>query len=322
MKKIYKVFPLRVTDKTELFDATAEELRLLLALVECGGCVEDESALASAAGITVGRCRASLRFWCDAGVISEAEMGEEGIIEEHPTRAERGGLIEESGVKAASDIRRNKLKPLFDELAAVFERHLTTAEAKIVSAIVDQYGISVEYVLALAAHLKGTRGFNVTKLRDRAILLADKGIDSLEALEIYIAEKERTAKYEHEVRGVLGIYDRNISPTERRYFKAWCEELGFGAEIIREAYDITVMKTSGRSLPYMNEILLSWNKAGLKTPEECREYSEKTKPKPKSRKKDGAKPADTAKPRYGNFNIDEAFQNALERSYGEENTKK
>ena len=319
MGKRYKVFPLKASDKAEFLDATAEELRLLIALIERGG-DGDEGALAKASGITLGRCKASLRFWSDAGVISEERSVEGEIIDEHPGRIVRGELIEESGVKVAADIKRNNLKPLFDELATIFDRTLTTGEAKIVSGIVEQYGVSTEYVATLAAHLKGTRGFTVAKLRDRAIILTDKGIDSLEALEIYISEREKELKCEWEIKGILGIYDRNLVPTERKYFKAWSEELGFSGEIIREAYDITVMQTGGRSLPYMNEILLSWSKAGLKTPEECREHSERTRPEAKSAPT--KKKTKENKPRYGNFDIDEAFANALERSYGEDAQKK
>lgn len=323
MGRKYKVFPLKITDKAELFDATAEELRLLLALIEREGDAGDESALAESAGISVGRCRASLRFWLDAGVI--LEDGSSGrIIDEHPDRVGKGELIEESGVKVAADIRNNNLKPLLDELAAIFERNLTTGEAKIVSGVATQYGVSAEFLITLAAYLKSTRGFTVAKLRDRAIALTDKGIDNLEALEIYISEKEKELKYEWEIKGILGIYDRNLVPTERKYFKKWSEELGFSGDIIREAYDITVMQTGGRSLPYMNEILVKWSEAGLKTPEECREYSEKTRPEQKTPAKSGTgrKKTPEQKPRYGNFDIDEAFQNALLRSYGEDTAKK
>lgn len=324
MGKKYKIFPLKATDKAELFDATAEELRLLIALIERDGEVGSEGELADAARITKGRCRASLRFWRDAGIISDCREPEGEIIDEHPERASKGELIEVSGVKAAQDIRKNNIAPLFDELAAIFERNLTTGEAKIVSAVVEQYGVSAEYLITLAAHLKGGRGFTVTKLRDRAIILTDKGIDNLEALEIYIAEKEKELKCEWEIKGILGIYDRNLVPTERKYFKAWSEELGFSGDIIREAYDITVMQTGTRSLPYMNEILTSWSKAGLKTPDECREYSEKTKPEAKAaaRPAAGRKRSSEPKPRYGNFDIDEAFENALLRSYGDEGAKK
>ena len=315
----YKVFPLRAIDKAEFFDATAEELRLLIALIECAGDA-DEETLAEASGITPGRCRASLRFWTDAGVIYEESTSDVKIIEEYPEVVNRGELIEESGVKVAEDIRNNNLKPLFDELAVIFERNLTTREAKIVSGIIEQYGVSSKYIKRLAAYLKKTKGFTVAKLRDRTKALTNKEIDNLEALEVYISVKEKEIKREYEMRGMFGIYDRTFSKTEHKFFKTWTEELGYGADVISIAYDITVMHTGNRSLPYMNEILLSWSKAGLKTPKECREYSEKNKPEAKSTptKK---KPKEN-KPRYGNFDIDEAFANALQRSYGEESEKK
>jgi DNA replication protein DnaD len=96
--------------------------------------------------------------------------------------------------------------------------------------------------------------------------------------------------------------------------------MGIGSEIIREAYDIIVMQTGKRSLPYMNEILSAWNKAGLKTPEECRRHSEEGKPEEKAKPRRERK--SESKPRYGNFDIDEAFKNALLRSYGDEDAKK
>ena len=97
--------------------------------------------------------------------------------------------------------------------------------------------------------------------------------------------------------------------------------MGFEPDVIREAYDITVMQTGKRSLPYMNEILDAWSKAGLKTVEECREHSERTKPEAKGGEKKSSRRAEN-KPRYGNFDIDEAFQNALLRSYGDESEQK
>lgn len=324
MGKKYRILPLRITDKAELMDATAEELRLLLALIECEGYIECEETLAEAAKITAGRCRASLRFWREAGVISEV-AGDGGIIDEHPARVTRGELAEESGVKVAADIRKNNLKPLFDELSAIFERNITTGEAKIISGVVEQYGVSAEYLITLAAYLKKTRGFTVAKLRDRAIsLFSEKEIDTLEALEVYISVQEKKVKYEYEIRGVFGIYDRAFSDTERKYFKTWSEELGYGADIISVAYDEAVMKTDKRSLYYINKILTEWNKAGLKSPDECREYSEKTRPERQDAEASAPKRRRSGepKPRYGNFDIDEAFQNALFRSYGEEEAKK
>jgi DnaD/phage-associated family protein len=320
MGKSYDIFLSELDKCAELCDATAEELRLLLALIAEGGELESEERLAERAKITVGRARASLRFWLDAGIIAAKDDGAPRITEEHKTRVNKGELIERDGQSVAKEIRENDMKPLFDELCRIFERPITTAESKIVAGTVEQYGVSREYLISLAAFLKGRNRLTVTKLRDTAITLSDKGIDTLEALEIYICEREKELKCEWEIKRVLGIYDRVISPSERKYFKAWSEEMGFGSEIIAEAYDITVMQTGKRSLPYMNEILSAWNKAGLKTPEECRRHSEEGKPEEKAKPRRERK--SESKPRYGNFDIDEAFKNALLRSYGDEDAKK
>ena len=42
----YKVLPLSLTDKSSFAEASAEELRVLLALIECEGTVESAEALA------------------------------------------------------------------------------------------------------------------------------------------------------------------------------------------------------------------------------------------------------------------------------------
>ena len=72
----------------------------------------------------------------------------------------------------------------------------------------------------------------------------------------------------------------------------------------------------------MDTLLSAWHKAGCKTIEECRganashkaqgdsEANEKTQ-----RKRTKTEPE---KPRYGDFNVKEAFKHALSRSFGDD----
>ena len=69
----YKVLPLSVTDKQAFLDASSEELRVLLALVERCGEAECEE-LASLAGTSVSRARSSLVFWESEGVIKPSSQ--------------------------------------------------------------------------------------------------------------------------------------------------------------------------------------------------------------------------------------------------------
>ena len=43
---------------------------------------------------------------------------------------------------------------------------------------------------------------------------------------------------------------------------------GYGEEIIRMAYEVTVNATGNASIPYANSILTRWHEAGMKTSED------------------------------------------------------
>ena len=81
---------------------------------------------------------------------------------------------------------------------------------------------------------------------------------------------------------------------------------GYGIDIIREAYELTVTATNEPSVAYANAILERWNAEGLKTLEEIREAQEK-------QKKGNAKAEET---KLGNsFDTDDFFEAALQRSF-------
>ena len=94
-------------------------------------------------------------------------------------------------------------------------------------------------------------------------------------------------------------------------------------KIVEEAYDVATLSSSGRNLfAYMDKVLLGWHEAGCKTVSECQAkraadratFTESTSPKKKSKSK-------PEPPRYGDFDINDAFAKALERSYGDSENK-
>lgn len=69
---------------------------------------------------------------------------------------------------------------------------------------------------------------------------------------------------EHKIRTILGIYDRALTQTEKKYISAWTEELNISPELVSLAYDKTVENTGKLSFAYMNKILVSWHGEGIK----------------------------------------------------------
>lgn len=323
----YRISTVRVIGNPAFYESSAEELRVLMALIELSGEAGSIDELASAAKTSAARCRSALALWEASGIICP-DNGEPTITEEFDQRVLRGEIEEKPSVEVADSIRDEHLKSMIDECARLMNQPcLPNGDVKDLVGLVTQYGLTPEYVVTLAAHLVGRGCLTVKRLRDEAIKLSGKGYDSVEALEGYISELESTTGAEWEYRRLLGIYGRTLSAVEKRYFKKWSEEFGYSVAIVSEAYDLAVLNTrSGRGdLRYIDSVLTAWYEAGCRTVSDCREKVEQDRAKKTAEKAaSGSRRASKSTPetpRYGNFDINEAFADAVARSFGEENNE-
>ena len=300
--------------------ASAEELRTLIALFACEGEEISAEEISEKTGIARSRVLATVALFSDEGVVSEGKASDgPTITEEFEERIRRGELIEESSLSTAKTIRDEGLASLIDEIARLMKKDsLATDEIKIVTGLTAQYSLSPEYLLLLSAHLADTkRRFSLIKLRDKAIKLAEAEVNTVEELERYIETQSAENDIHREFRRVLGLYGGALSPTQKKFFNRWGLEFGFGTAIVAEAYDRAALYAD-RSMKYMDKILTSWHEAGCKTVAECIAHSETTKAtlqdnsKKKPARKEKSEPT-----RYGDFDINDAFERALLRSYGE-----
>lgn len=322
----FTILPLSVTGTPGFSEASREELRVLLALIECDGRAESEEALASLASTSRARCISSLAFWEEEGVISRADIPPEEkttIVEEFEQRIRLGEIHETAAKDTAVSIRDEGLAAMIDECAAIMKRSaFSSEEVKELEALYSQLALSPEYITSLAAHLATQNGGRVTptSLSKKALELTGKGISSFEELDAHIKMLESENATDREFRRALGIRGRALVPGELVLFRKWSEELGYSTEIVKEAYNRAVMATGERNLAYMDTLLTAWHEAGCRTVSECIANSEafsaeqKQKAAPKRKKSK----SDAPTPRYGDFDIDDAFEKALSRSFGDE----
>jgi DnaD/phage-associated family protein len=181
----------------------------------------------------------------------------------------------------------------------------------------------------LASYLTQTkkRGCSVRSVYSQARDLKKKGIDTPEALDAYIKNRQHDNPHFFSFRSFFQIWLRPLSENECELALKWFDQYGYTEEILSKAYDASIQASKGQgySLNYIDTVLTKWHEAGCKTVEECIAYSETYKAKLASeasaakdniRKRKQEKTADV--PKYGNFNIEEVFAAALERSYSED----
>lgn len=297
-------------------EASKEELRVLIAICFSQGISEKD--IPSAAAVSASRAKSAVALWLAEGIIEEC--GSETVTEEFADRLHPGELIEASAKEVAESIRDEGLSELIAECSSLFKKPaLTTEEVKCITGLVVQYSLTPDYILTLAAHLSEKRPSTAAVLRDKAIALASKGIDTTEALEIYLKEKEHANSNIYEMRRIIGVWDRNFSGSEEAMIRKWFDTFAYSPVIVSEAYDICVMNTGSLSFGYMDKIISAWHEAGCKTLEECKAKRavDKAETSSSQSQKRGRSKSDPPKPRYGDFDISDAFAKALARSYEE-----
>lgn len=323
--KYYIINLERLSDKECFRDASKEELRVLLTLISEKGEYEDADALARLSHTSRARAISSLAFWQDSGIILESDspvIKDSSITEEYETDE----TPEKSATEIARSIKDKGLSALLSEIARLMERPmLSTSETKKIVTVYTDYALNEEYIITLAAFLKENGKLTVTKLVSDAERLAKKGLDCVEELEIYLAKRSKLSDAEWRYKRLIGIYERALSPIESEMAEKWYCVFGYTDEIIGYAFSITTSRKNKLEIHYMDAILTSWHENGCKTLEECeaaaRKFSlewQEENAKNDATKKTAGRKKQAEKPRYGEFNVEDAFAKALMRSYGSE----
>ena len=320
----YRITNKKPTEADSFLDASADELRVLLALIESGSLTISE--IAKKVGVSEPRCRSAVALWEAEGLVSGDPCNENSentdyirVIDDPSSYAKRD-TAQLTSLETAELIRDENLAMLIEECTILMDKAtLATVDVKNITELYTTLALSPEYVIALAAYLKDKGKLTGANLRYKAQKLVEKDISTVEELERYIKDAEKSSGEEWEIRRIIGIYNRNLTDTEREAFKKWTEEYRYSTEIISLAFDKTVSGTGGNvSLPYMDKILSGWHEAGCKTLSDCKKHSEATKPEKGERRKRQSK-TEAPKPRYGDFDTDEALRAALARSFTDDN---
>ena len=302
-------------------EASKDELKILVAILSKSNETVTVRELSESLGISVARVKSCITLFRECGVLTECDEKPLADVEYEfePTKKDK---TKDTSLEVARSIRENDLYEMNRELETLFEKTLETREIERLTSLYTKKGLSPEYILTLTAFLKDRRQtLTVESIVREASKLISQDVDTLEELEIYVKEKSSEVAGEMEMRRLFGIYGRTLTNPERDFFKKWMHEYGYSANIIGEAYDVSVAAINKLSLSYIDSILTEWHTAECKTVEECRARVNIRKANTaKNVNNTSQKPKKTAiaeTPKYADFNSEDALLRALERSYGD-----
>ena len=238
---------------------------LLLYLQDTGDALE-----LSAAAKTLGKTEAEI-----ASAASRLRA-----IDAFPKTAQALPQPDELPEYAAEEItRRCREDSSFQALVGEAQRKLghilSGAELKTLFGIYNHLGLGVDTIMLLinycvdryAKRYGEGRRPTMRFIEREAYAWVNRELLTCELAEAYIRRQEQQEQGLALVQKALGLCDRSLSASEKRYIEEWLD-LGFSPEAIEMAYDRTVTNTGALKWKYMNSIIQSWNAKGLHTPGE------------------------------------------------------
>ncbi len=160
------------------------------------------------------------------------------------------------------------------ECQAIWGDIFNLRETNVIISLVHTWGLSWDYVFSLLAYAnkqlaeRGNQGKSINYVYRTAMNYYKEGIVTEEALQQKFVEQERMNDFEHRIRGIFGLGQRNLTPKEKKFFSTWLYEYKYNIEIVELAYNITVDTKGSPNINYTGGILKNWYEDGLKTLDE------------------------------------------------------
>ena len=204
---------------------------------------------------------------------------------------------------------------LFREAQAALGKTIGYDGQSVLIMLYDSYGLPVEVILMAIEYAvtQGKASFsNIAKIGKT---WSELEIDTLEGATEYIEEHNIVNEVWHKLRLLTEI--SNVRPTSKQfgYLTAWIKEYGYDADMIYYAYEECVDRTGKMSMPYMDKIISSWHKNGVKTPvdiEKERQRWRDSQSKPTAKKE---KPKADHEKREASYDIDRFLQKGVDLIY-------
>lgn len=212
--------------------------------------------------------------------------------------SDSGGAQYETPEYTVADIKARmddspEFAAIVQEAQRRLARPLSGPDLQILFGIYNALGMPLEVILPLMAFCieEYRRRYGESRLPTMKYIekvayeWAKDGILTAASAEDYLHRRAERQSRVAEIKRVLGIKGRDLSPTEHKHIVSWVD-MGFGVEAVELAYDKTVVKTGALTWRYMNTIMESWHSKGLHSVAEINEKD--TRPARAEGKKSGS----------------------------------
>jgi DnaD/phage-associated family protein len=175
---------------------------------------------------------------------------------------------EDQGYSVAELLASRKSDPAFrgvcDYMEQALGRPIRRGEIEVLYGVYDKLNMGADVMMLLINYCRRQERLSARFLEKTAYEWHDRGVANYQAASELLDEIDRRQSQYGRVLSLFGITNRAPSESEKKYIAAWLE-MGHSDDLIRMAYDRTVLRTGKLTWRYLHRILEEWKNKGYKT---------------------------------------------------------
>lgn len=249
--------------------AGGQQLKVLLYILRCNNEGITVSQIAKGTGMSDSDVKDAMQYWVSVGIITTD--GSEPIphtsVKFTPENlTELPDVVPTYQQVASRALESPEIRALFNEAQLRLGKTIGyDAQAKLLM-IHDCYGLPVEVILTIIEFAVSSGKASMKYIEKVAKDWAEKDIVTLEAADAYLKQIRAVEKVWHKFVSMFSVYPPNYTDKRSSYLKKWHLEYKQSLELIYYAYEVTIDRINKPRFEYMDTMLESWHKQGLKNP--------------------------------------------------------
>ena len=293
-KSVFAV-PCMIVDENIKLSGAAQ-LKVLLWVLRHWGEEFETDDISDALGMQNADVKDCMQYWCEMGVMLKGETSKqvEVTVKESEDKKEQSTnkvvvlKPEKPDSKHVAEMVLNDkdVAYMMNFAEGVFGRLLSNNDRSTLLFIHEYYAMPIGVMVMMLEYLSGAGKCNTKYIEQLAADWWNKGITTFEKAEQQIQYMTENEGYVNKLLSVVGQSGRPATKAEINAAVLWFGEWKLSEEMIKEAYEKSVMNTGKYTFAYMKKIVTSWHEKGINTLEKAKKEEQNYK-KTKSKSTEG-----------------------------------
>lgn len=207
-------------------------------------------------------------YWNDEGIISMIPADNMGNYSIQFLDVSEPNEIKAQDINLLEELNNNSTKDMLQDIEKLLFRPLSPAEMEMYISWQKELNFSPEIILLLIQYC-ATKGKNDMRYIEKtALSWFDAKIKTIEDAQTFIKKHEDKWIKIRKVLNYLGIRDAEIMKPQEDLIVKWISSYNFSLEVIYKACNVCFERINKADFKYIDGILSSWLKEGIKTVED------------------------------------------------------